>query len=84
MRMTMGRIGALASHVRQAIVNKVGNERVDDAVVVLSAFHAGGHEFQMTQEGELMAHRRHGKPQRMGKVADTEFVVCEGVHQPKP
>ncbi len=81
MGMAMRRAGPFARDVGEAIVDEVGHEGVDDAVVALSALFARSHQLEVTQKRKLVAHGRHRQAEGVGKVADAELVVSEGVHQ---
>jgi hypothetical protein len=60
MRMAMGRPCELVADMRQAVVNELGYERIDDAVVALATLIARRNQLDVPQECKLMAHRRHG------------------------
>lgn len=77
----MRRAGPFARDVGEAVVDEVGNESVDDAVVALSAFFARSDQLEVSQKGELVTHGRHRQTEGMSQIADAELVVSEGVHQ---
>ena len=70
--------------VGQTIVHEATDELVDDAVVALASDLASGHQPEVAEECELVAHRRHRESEGVRKVADAQLVVRERVHEPKP
>jgi hypothetical protein len=77
----MGTARPFAADVPEAIVDEPSHENIDDPVVALTSFIASRHELEVSQERELMADCGHGQPQGVGKIADAQLVVSEGMHQ---
>ena len=77
----MRRAGPFARNVGKAIVDEVGHERVDDAVVAFSTLFTRCNQLEVSQKRELVAHRRHREAEGVSKIADAELVVSESVHQ---
>ena len=57
--MVVGCADALSTDVREAIVNEVRHEGVNDAVVALSPLFPRLDQSEMTKERELVAHGGH-------------------------
>ena len=56
----MGRPCEFVADMRQAVVDELGYEGIDDAVVALATLIARRNQLDVPQECKLMAHRRHG------------------------
>lgn len=82
--MTMWHPGELVADVRQTVVNELGDEGIDDAVVALAPLVACRNQLDVPQECELMADRRHGEIEDMREIAYAELLVGERVHDPEP
>lgn len=69
------------SDVRQAVVHQVANKFVCCAMVGQPPLIARRNEAHAPQQGQLVTRRRQRKVYGARHIADSEFVVRQGVHE---